>query len=55
MRAVECPCGEHLEGANDTALLEATKQHANEEHEGTYSDTDLRLLVDTSAYDTGVA
>jgi hypothetical protein len=55
MRAVECPCGEHLEGMNDTALLEAAKQHANEEHEGTYSDTDLRLLVDTSAYDTAAA
>jgi predicted small metal-binding protein len=53
MRAVECPCGEHLEGSNDTELLEATKRHANEEHEGTYSDVELRLMVDTGAYDTG--
>lgn len=51
MRAVECPCGEHLEGQNDTKLLEKVKQHANEEHEGKYSEVDLRLLVDTSAYD----
>ena len=53
MRAVECPCGEHLEGANDSALLDAAKEHAAKEHEGTYTDVDLRLLVDTSAYDTG--
>ena len=53
MRAVDCPCGEHLEGANDTKVLEAVKKHASEEHEGRYSETDLRLLVDTSAYDAG--
>jgi predicted small metal-binding protein len=53
MRAVECPCGEHLEGATDAEVLEATKRHATEEHEGQYTDIDLKLLVDTSAYDTG--
>ena len=53
MRAVECPCGEHLEGATDAEVLEATKRHATEEHEGQYSDIDLKLLVDTAAYDTG--
>jgi hypothetical protein len=51
MRAVDCPCGEHLEGRNDTQLLEAMKRHASDEHEGEYSDAQLRLLVDTSAYD----
>lgn len=51
MRAVECPCGEHLEARNDSQLLEAAKRHASEEHEGQYSDSQLRVLVDTSGYD----
>ena len=51
MRAVDCPCGEYLEGRNETDLLDKAKQHANEEHEGEYSDADLRVLIDTSAYD----
>ena len=51
MRAVECPCGEHIEGSNDTQILEAVKKHANDEHEGEYSEADLRLLVNTAAYD----
>lgn len=57
MRAVECPCGEHLEARNDHNLLEAAKAHASEAHEGEdqYSETDLRILVDTKAYDTGNA
>lgn len=53
MRAVECPCGEYLEGTNDTELLEAATRHANEEHEGQYSDADLRILISTAAYDSG--
>lgn len=53
MRAVECPCGEHLDARNDHDLLEAVKRHADAEHEGRYSETDLRILVDTTAYDTG--
>jgi hypothetical protein len=51
MRAVDCPCGEYLEGRNETDLLDKAKQHANQEHEGEYSDADLRVLIDTSAYD----
>jgi hypothetical protein len=53
MRAVDCPCGEYLEGRNDSELLKAAKQHADKEHEGTYSEADLRILVDTAAYDVG--
>jgi predicted small metal-binding protein len=53
MRAVDCPCGEHLEGSNDSEVLDAFKGHAADEHEGQYSDTDLRLMVDTGAYDAG--
>jgi hypothetical protein len=55
MRAVDCPCGEHFEAANDTAILEEVKKHADEEHPGQYSDADLRLMVNTSGYDAGAA
>jgi len=51
MRAVECPCGEHFEAETDAGILESVKRHADEEHAGEYSETDLRLLVNTSAYD----
>jgi hypothetical protein len=51
MRAVDCPCGEHFEAQTDAQLLELLKQHADTEHPGEYSETDLRLLVNTSAYD----
>lgn len=51
MRAVDCPCGEHLEARTDAALTDAAREHANNEHEGRYSDADLRVLVDTTAYD----
>jgi hypothetical protein len=51
MRAVDCPCGEHLEARTDGALFDAVKEHANEEHEGRYSDADLKVLVNSSAYD----
>jgi hypothetical protein len=53
MRAVECPCGEHLEARNDTDLMQAAKHHSDEVHQGEYSDADLRILVDTAAYDAG--
>ena len=55
MRAVDCPCGEHLQESNDTQLLESLKQHADEDHEGKYSETDLRVLVTTTAYDAAAA
>ena len=53
MRAVDCPCGEYLEGSNDAELLDAATRHATEEHEGQYSEADLRVLISTSAYDAG--
>jgi hypothetical protein len=53
MRAVECPCGEYLEGSNDTQLFESARRHADEEHEGKYTDADLRVMISTGAYDAG--
>ncbi len=55
MRAVDCPCGEHFEASTDAAMLEEFKKHADEEHPGEYSETDLRLLVNTSGYDASAA
>jgi hypothetical protein len=52
MRAVDCPCGEHLEARNDTDLMDSMKRHNGDEHDGKYSDADLRVLVDTTAYDS---
>ena len=51
MRAMDCPCGEYIEARNDGEVLDAVKRHASEEHEGTYSEAELKILVDTSAYD----
>lgn len=51
MRAVDCPCGEHFEAATDAKVLEAIKDHAADDHPGRYEDAELRLLVNTTAYD----
>jgi len=51
MRAVECPCGEHLQARTDSDLVQAARQHADEDHRDQYSDADLRILVGTGAYD----
>lgn len=55
MRAVDCPCGEYLEGRNDTELFDKAKEHATEAHGDEYSDADLRVLIDTRGYDTAGA
>jgi len=55
MRAVECPCGEHLEGRNDDDLVQAAREHSNQAHPDKYEDWELRQLVTTSAYDTAAA
>ncbi len=50
MRAVDCPCGEHFEGDSDAKLLEEVKEHADQVHPGRYEESELRLLVTTTAY-----
>jgi len=55
MRAVDCPCGEYLEARNDGELLDSVKRHASDDHEGKYSESELKILVDTAAYDVGGA
>lgn len=51
MRAVECPCGEYLQARNDGELLQVVEQHATAEHKGKYSEAELKVLVNTTAYD----
>jgi hypothetical protein len=51
MRAVECPCGEHFEASTDAEVLVELTKHADENHPDEYSESDLRLVVNTSAYD----
>jgi len=51
MRAVDCPCGEHVEADSDARLIEAIKGHTDEVHPDRYEDADLRILVSTTAYD----
>jgi predicted small metal-binding protein len=29
---LDCPCGEHIEAANEDELVEKTKQHLEERH-----------------------
>lgn len=52
VRAVECPCGEHLEGRNDDELVQAARDHNSDAHPDQYQDWELRQLVTTTAYDT---
>ena len=33
-RALDCPCGEHIEGADEDDLVEKTQQHLTEKHPG---------------------
>jgi hypothetical protein len=51
MRAVDCPCGEHVEADTDSRLVDAVKDHADEVHPDRYQESDLRILVSTTAYD----
>ena len=32
MRAIECPCGHHLEGADDEDLFRQAREHVDVDH-----------------------
>jgi MFS family permease len=52
MRAIDCPCGHHLEGADDEELVRLARQHVEEHHpEMERSDEQLRARVAADAYD----
>jgi predicted small metal-binding protein len=52
MRALECPCGHHLEGENDEELFRLARQHVEEHHpDMERSDEQLRARIAADAYD----
>jgi predicted small metal-binding protein len=52
MRAIECPCGHHLEGADDDELFRLAREHVDRDHpEMQRSDDDIRARVAVDAYD----
>lgn len=56
MRAIECGCGEHIEGADAAALLRAIRAHVARDHpEVPLTDEQLHLLVAVDAYTMGAA
>ncbi len=52
MRAIECPCGHHLEAADDEALFQAAREHVERDHpEMERSDEQIRERIAADAYD----
>jgi hypothetical protein len=49
-RAVECVCGEHIEAQNDSALLDAFRRHAQEDHPD-WGEGELKAHLVANAYD----
>ncbi len=52
MRAIDCPCGHHLEGDDDEGLLRLAREHVDRDHpEMDRSDEQIRARVAADAYD----
>jgi hypothetical protein len=52
MRAIECPCGHHLEAPDDEALFRAAREHIDQDHpEMERTDEQIRERVAADAYD----
>ena len=52
MRAIECPCGHHLEAADDEELFSLAREHVDREHpEMQRTDAQIRERVAADAYD----
>jgi MFS family permease len=52
MRAINCPCGHHLEGADDAELFRLAREHIDRDHpEIQRSDEDVRRRIAADAYD----
>jgi rhodanese-related sulfurtransferase/predicted small metal-binding protein len=55
-RAIECPCGHHLEGSDDEDLLRQAREHVGRAHpEMRRSDEQLHERIAAGAYDLPVA
>ena len=52
MRAIECPCGHHLEGVDDDELFRLAREHIDRDHpEMQRSDAQVRERIAADAYD----
>jgi predicted small metal-binding protein len=52
MRAVECPCGHHLEAADDEELFRVAREHVDRNHpEMQRSDEQIHARVAADAYE----
>jgi MFS family permease len=52
MRAIDCPCGHHLEGADDAELFRLAREHVDRDHpERPRTDDELRQRIAADAYD----
>jgi hypothetical protein len=52
MRAIDCPCGHHFEGADDHELFRLAREHVDRDHpEMERSDEQLRERIAADAYD----
>ncbi len=56
IRAVECPCGHHLEGVDDDDLFQQAREHVNRDHpEMNRSDEQLRERIAADGYNLPAA
>jgi predicted small metal-binding protein len=56
MRAIDCPCGHHLEAATDEELFRLAREHLEQHHpEMERSDDQIRERVTADAYDVQAA
>ena len=52
MRAIDCPCGHRLEGADDEELFRLAREHVDSHHpDMERTDDELRALVTAGAYE----
>ena len=51
MRAIDCPCGHHLEGADDEELVRLARQHIEDHHpDMERSEEQLQARIANDAY-----
>ena len=52
MRAIDCPCGHRLEGADDDELFRLAREHVDRDHRDMQrTDGELRQRIAADAYD----
>jgi predicted small metal-binding protein len=52
MRAIDCPCGHHLEAADDDELFRLAREHVDRDHpEMQRTDAEIRARLAADAYD----